>query len=234
MHKTEIPLCVDGWKRIPWDDVGYIDSAEFLTWPDAKVLDFIHRFEMSRYGGPRNWRNLWRSTLGLDTTHGKRILDYGCGFGIEALQFFRSGNRVEIDDIHDSNVKAAERVLSVSGYDPVFHDGVEIFYSNGCLHHTPDIADILRSHPAEEYRLLLYSGKAWTLKTGTPLPPIEADVREAPAFDRFVRAMDDVGEYADWYSREKLEYRVGDFLKIEKFDYIMENGMLCTATLKPR
>lgn len=235
-------LDTSGWKCIPADDIGYINSAEFLTWPDDKALEFIRRFEMNRYGGPRNWKGLWRSTLGLDTTHGKRIMDYGCGFGIEALQFCRSGNEVVLSDIHRTNEEAAARVLRLSGYKRALLSDlgkVDVFYSNGCLHHTPAILEILHwavhiLSPEGEIRVLLYSDKAWTIKTSTPLPTIEADVMEAPAFLRFVRAMDDVGEYADWYNREKLEYRVGDFLTIERFDYIMENGMFCTATLRPK
>ena len=234
-------LCVEGWRRLPADGYGYIDSAEFLKWPDFRVLEFVRQFETIRYCGSRNWNNLWRETLGLDSTHGKRILDYGCGFGIEALQFCKAGNSVALYDIHDTNRKAAERVLKLHGYEPAnfFGGGFDVFYSNGCLHHTPDMPQILRDAvpalaPDGEIRLLLYSDKAWILKTCTPLPPIDSDVRDAAAFPKYVRAMDEVGEYADWYNREKLEYRIGDFLKIERFDYIQEDGALCTATLKPR
>jgi SAM-dependent methyltransferase len=230
-----------GWRRIPADGIGYLDSQEFLSWPEIRVKQFIQRFELERYAGGRNWKNLWRSTLGLDTTRNQRVLDYGCGFGIEALQFARAGNEVLLYDIHPTNVLAAKRVLEVAGYGANIGTpgNIDVFYSNGVLHHTPMIREILKReikslYRGGEVRLLLYSDKAWKLKTGTPLPPIDADVREHEAFPRYVKAMDDVGEYADWYNREKLEMRVGDFLTIERFTYIMENGMFCTATLKPK
>lgn len=234
-------ISLDGWHSIPADDIGYLDPKEFLTWTDDKVREFVAKFEATRYGKERNWNNLWRSTLGLDTTHGKRVLDYGCGFGIEALQFAKSGNQVELMDIWPDSVAAAARVLEVSGYKPTHlqRGEVDVFYSNGCLHHCPDIreklqwaADMLA--PGGEIRLLLYSDKAWTVKTATELPPILEDVSTHPAFWRFVRAMDAVGEYADWFSRKKLEFIVGNFLEIVNYDYITEQGIFCTVTLKPR
>jgi SAM-dependent methyltransferase len=230
---------VSAWKAIPVDGVGYVDSAEFLTWNDTRVRAFIREFEATRYGDWRNAGNLWRSTLGLDTTHGKRILDYGCGFGIEALQFCKSGNEVVLSDIHLTNVEAAKRVLRISGYEPAEPGKVDIFYSNGVLHHTPHIREILKEavknlNPGGEIRLLLYSDRAWTIKTGSVLPPIEADVTEHPCFPVYVRAMDAVGEYADWYNREKLEMRVGDFLEVLDFNYITPNGIYATTHLRPR
>lgn len=227
------------WKAIPVDGIGYIDSEEFLAWSDVRVRSFIREFEATRYGGWRNYGNLWRSTLGLDTTHGKRIMDFGCGYGIEALQFCKSGNEVVISDIHPSNIAAATRVLKLSGFSPAVPGKVDIFYSNGVLHHSPQIREILKGavgnlNDGGEIRLLLYTDKAWTGKTGTPVPPIEEDVTKHPAFPVYVKAMDAVGEYADWYTREKLEMRVGDFLEVEDFTYITPNGMYATTHLRPR
>jgi SAM-dependent methyltransferase len=226
------------WSHIPFDDVGYVSSKEFLGWPDEAVRKFIDTFERNRYGGVRNWENLWRETLGLDSTHGKKVHDYGCGFGIEALQFCRSGNSVHVSDIFPSNIQAAERVLRISGYEPLPKCKVDIFYSNGVLHHSPKIREILKEavenlNPGGEIRLLLYSDKAWTWATNAPLPGITEDISKHPAFQRFTRVMDEAGDYADWYNQEKLEMRVGDFLKVEKFNYIMKNGIYATVILRP-
>jgi SAM-dependent methyltransferase len=228
------------WRYIPQDGVCYLNSEVFLTWPDEKVLEFIKQFEAVRYHirGWRNWNNLWRSTLGLDTTHGKRILDYGSGYGIEALQFCRSGNRVTLSDIFPSNVAAAERMLKLSGYEPARDKIFDIFYSNGVLHHTPEIRGILEKHvkalaPDGEVRLLLYTDLAWTAVTGQPVPPADSDVRESKYFETFVAGMDASGDYADWYNREKLANTVSGILELEQFNYITQDGRYATAILRP-
>jgi 2-polyprenyl-3-methyl-5-hydroxy-6-metoxy-1,4-benzoquinol methylase len=169
------------WNFIPADGIGYVNSEDFLTWPDGVVLHFIRTFETHRYQSWRNFNNLWRSTLGLDSTHGKRVKDFGCGFGIEALQFAKSGNEVLLSDIFPSNVQAAERVLRLSGYTPAPDGPVDVFYSNGVLHHSPQMRELLEKevanlNPGGEVRLLLYSDRAWILTTATRVPPIEDDV----------------------------------------------------------
>jgi 2-polyprenyl-3-methyl-5-hydroxy-6-metoxy-1,4-benzoquinol methylase len=109
------------------------------------------------------------------------VKDFGCGFGIEALQFAKSGNEVLLSDIFPSNVQAAERVLRLSGYTPAPDGPVDVFYSNGVLHHSPQMRELLEKevanlNPGGEVRLLLYSDRAWILTTATRVPPIEDDV----------------------------------------------------------
>src|SRR5881296_4309055 len=101
------------WARPPVDDIGYIASAHMLQWSDDHLRQTVARMERTRYDvwGWRNWRNQWRDFFGLDTTHGNRILDFGCGVGLEALQFARAGNDIVVADIVADNVMLAERVL---------------------------------------------------------------------------------------------------------------------------
>src|SRR5947209_2188965 len=148
------------WARPPVDDIGYISSAHMLQWSDDHLRATIAQMERTRYdvNGWRNWGNQWREFFGLDTTHGKRILDFGCGVGLEALQFARAGNTVFVADIVQDNVAVALRVLALHGHeglplaafpDPPFFGramtmaGVDVFYSSGTLHHTPRMRDIL-------------------------------------------------------------------------------------------
>jgi SAM-dependent methyltransferase len=96
------------------DDVGYIHPSEVLAMDDEQLRRWVANFERNRYEGWRNHENLWRDTLGLDTTLGKHILDYGCGFGIEALQF-APRNRLTLFDLTDEGLEAAAYVLAVHG-----------------------------------------------------------------------------------------------------------------------
>ncbi len=240
------------WERLPVDDVGYFSPKILDEMDDNEVRVWAEAFESRRYGGWRNVDNRWRECLGLDSTRDKTVLDYGCGFGIESLQFARNGCDVICGDINPESVGAAVRVLSAFGHEPrsamiredapFFPDTpleYDVFYSNGVLHHTPFISDILRAslrglRGDGEIRLMLYSDRAWVAKVGGPLPGIDKDVRSHPKFRRFVRAMDGPhSTYADWYSPEKVGARL-PFLRVISYDYIAKGGIYCALILAPR
>lgn len=206
------------WDELPVDDVGYIHPGEILRLTDDELREWVAGFERRRYAGWRNHDNLWRSTLGLDTTSGKHIIDYGCGFGIEALQFARNGNRLTLFDLTDAGLEAAARVLAVHGYECDTTRGAlpdaDIFYANGVLHHTPDGPRILAEAPALEARLMLYSDRAPVVKAGAP----------------FWRQMDEVGGYADSYSPETLAAAAPDWT-VRETHYITPDGIYLTAVL---
>ena len=250
---------VSEWSSPPVDDIGYIPSKEILNKNKNYIKKFVSDFENTRYSlsGWRNKGNKWREYLGLDNTHGKSIIDFGCGYGIESLQFLKNGNKVSIADISEDNLNAAEKIIKTMGYNldkkikvsndyPFFEfdEKIDIFYSNGVLHHTPKIAEIL-SRVSEilksdgEIRLMLYSEKSYLLYADSILPPIEEDIRKSKYFDKFVKAMDNVGNYADWYSKEKIEYlltkinkNIENKLKLVSYKYICDNDRYCVVILK--
>jgi SAM-dependent methyltransferase len=211
---------LSGWERLPVDEVGYIHPSRVLKLSDRRLRDWVRTFEDRRYGGWRNHKNLWRSTLGLDSTRHKRIIDYGCGFGIEALQFARTDNLVTLFDLTDEGLEAAQRVLAVHGFEcDTTRDELpeaDIFYANGSLHHTPDMPQILEAAPASEARLLVYSDRAWN------------DKRHCKSF---VRAMDDVGDYATWFTPETLEAAAPGWT-LKEATYITPKGWYLTARLE--
>jgi hypothetical protein len=204
--------------------------------------------------GWRNYQNRWRSGL-TDNTTGKTILDYGAGFGIEAREFLlQKDNKVLLADVHEDNMRAAEKVLNLyelksnghvlAKFDAPFFTlpestpKIDIFYSNGVLHHSSKFRDILLRacdvlSDDGEIRLMLYSDVAWTAKTGEAVD-ICTPIHEQKGFDRFVREMDQVGEYADYFNRAKMENTVGDFLSIEFCDYICSDNLFIVFVLKPK
>jgi len=240
------------WEKPPVDNVGYIPAYALRNLPDKILMDIMDHAASERYAldGWRNKGNKWRELLGLDTTNGKCIMDFGCGIGIEAREFAKSGNHMILADIVQNNIMLAQRVLELDGYAslvtmvneeaPFFSvPPIDIFYANGVLHHTPLFREILQCAvaalaPGGEVRLMLYSDKGWTFATDTPPPPIEANVCDHESFAVFVRKFDGVGHYANWFNREKIEYLVGDFLTVERCDYICDNDRYLVATLKPK
>lgn len=245
------------WSRVPVDNIAYAEPEQLRTMPDGQFRELVKRFEENRYSlsGWRNHQNKWRDYLGLDRTTDKTILDFGCGFGIESLQFAKTGNNVILADINQSSLDTATRCLNVNGFkslqtvlvsgeEPFFdlegqNLAYDIFYSNGVLHHTPRFREILKRACDNltddgEIRLMLYSDVGWVTATNEFLPEVYEDVTRHTSFWKFVRFFDEVGTYADWYNREKLEHVVGDFLDVVFCEYITNDDRYLVCTLKKK
>lgn len=227
----------DAWAFPPVDDVGYISSAKLLELSDDDLADLIVNFEHTRYSGWRNWNGNWRRVLKMDQTFNAKVMDYGCGVGIEGLQYSRAGNSVIPSDIVPSNVELAVRVLNVMGCPakPIIPP-YDVIHCSGCLHHIPDperVVERFHGMLAEggELRLMLYSDWAWRLHTGMEPP---WDTANHPMFETYVKAMDGVGDYADWYDDNKLERLFGQWFEVDNFEYLTQDMAYCGAVLVRR
>jgi len=233
------------------DDVGYLSSADLMIMGDTQLNLTILQMAQTRYQGWRNHAGLWREMLKLDDTHGKHILDFGCGVGMEARELQEAGNRVDLADLSMSNLELAARVLAlgdhapdeevvchlVTDQEPYFEADAsfDVIHCSGVLHHIPWARKIMeRFHqllrPGGEVRLMLYSDKGWTIATGTDVPTWR-DTQHHPKFDQFVRFFDSVGTYADWYDLNKIYGWFGDLFSVDDFSYITEDYRYCVAVL---
>lgn len=246
---------VDAWSQPPVDDVGYLKSGDMLGWTDFQLMNTIRDMARARYGGWRNHGGLWREMLRLDSTHDKDVLDFGCGVGMEARELHKAGNRVSVADVSGENLALASRVLGLADNPPVtttcylvideapyftaWPSSFDVIHCSGVLHHIPWARDIMiRFHeclrPGGEVRLMLYSDHGWKVATGEPAPHWSSVTATEPGFETFVRFMDSVGTYADWYNREKLEIKFGDLFTVDDFAYLCEDRRFCAAVLTRR
>lgn len=235
------------WSAPPVEGTGYVSSAELLTFADDELLAVATKMRQERYSVTR-WRNhdnLWRTHLGLDETIGKRVLDFGCGAGLEALEYGRAGNDVTVADISATNLKLAQRFFAVHDVaEPIAHlvtveypfigDGrYDVIHCSGVLHHIPYPDQILARFsellaPGGEVRLMVYSDEGWRNATGTEPPD---DTAAHPEFGTFVRYFDRVGSYADWYDRAKLERLAAPGLAVTGWWYITPSRGYAVARL---
>jgi ubiquinone/menaquinone biosynthesis C-methylase UbiE len=112
-----------------------------------------------------------RTVLALIPFHefaGKRVLEIGCGAGYDAMEFQLAGADYFGIDLTYENTLRTRAHLGFYGYSPnvgqgdaeslSFPDGsFDVVFSNGVLHHTPDIGGSL----AEAYRVLRPGGTLW-------------------------------------------------------------------------
>lgn len=245
----------EAWSRPPVDDVGYIPAVDLLAKPDDELRAVVEQMRATRYTGWRNHDGLWRDLMGLDEPGGLDVLDFGCGVGVEALELALAGNRVDLADISVDNLYLAVRVLSLYAdqiadqpaltiyralgeppYITADPESFDVFHCNGVLHHIPWARQIMeRAHqilrPGGIARLMVYSDHGWRQATGTEPPD---DVTTHPGFQQFVRYFDQVGEYADWYSRDRLEQRFGDLFTVERCEYLTPTGQYLAAVLRKK
>jgi len=240
---------VHAWSSPPVDDIGYIPSVDLLSLSDQDLVSMINKMRAIRYSteGWRNRDNRWRRLFGMDRLRGKQILDFGCGVGMEALEFARH-NAVSIADISLSNLDLATRVFGVFDaelwnvslvgpeypYVSAEPSTYDVVHCSGVLHHIPWATDVLRRFheilkPGGWVQLMVYSDRGWRLYMGSEPPE---DVTQHVQFYQFVRTFDQVGNYADWYNEEKLIAMAGDRFELEAFEYITDNDRYCIAKLR--
>jgi ubiquinone/menaquinone biosynthesis C-methylase UbiE len=101
---------------------------------------------------------------------GKRVLELGCGAGYDAFEFVRHGAKYTGIDITPENIIRVRQHLGHFGFTPDVREGdaenltfgdaqFDLVYSNGVLHHIPDIA---RSFE-EANRVLVPGGVFWVI-----------------------------------------------------------------------
>lgn len=242
---------VGEWGAIPVDDMGYFATTTLLRLSDAQVIELARLAYGYRYDTTA-WRNqgdTLRQFMGLASVEGKTVMDFGCGFGIDALMFARSWANVILADISPITLAVARRTLArcsppaqklmiITGEPPYFEpykQPVDLLWSVGVLHHIPYAADII-AHAfsvlkVKECRIVLYSDKRWERLMNEPAPPVEQPIIEHPRCQEWVRLNDEVGQYADWYSPERIRAQFGAVGEIVETPYIGD-GQLIGAVIR--
>jgi SAM-dependent methyltransferase len=127
--------------------------------------EFFQRIEADRYERYAPWM---RAVFPFAASRGLRVLEVGCGLGTDLLQFARGGARCVAVDLSPVHLDLAQRRFAREGLAaglaradcerlPVAAASVDLVYSFGVLHHTPDTAAAV----AEIHRALRPGGTAW-------------------------------------------------------------------------
>jgi SAM-dependent methyltransferase len=236
---------VTAWSSPPVDDAGYQSAQMLAALPDTDLLQVIVEMRRRRYQGWRNEGGAWRDRMGHHELVGHDVLDYGCGTGAEAIDLARH-NRVWLADITPDNIELARRVMDLFGapcqggyligeHPPYIEPDrlFDVIYAAGVLHHCRHPHAVLTRwwellRPGGQARVLLYAAGLWREAVGGE-PPREVETH--PAFTRFVRHADGVGDYADWYDRDRLACRADGLFAVERCGEL-GGGRLLAATLR--
>jgi ubiquinone/menaquinone biosynthesis C-methylase UbiE len=148
-------IIIDYWDRAPCGTRGFItdiNSKEFFTLTERR------RYELEPFIPQKVHFERWQ---------GKKVLEIGCGTGIDALQFLRQGAKICAIDFSKQSVNIARNRVSTFGFNaqcifvadaerlPFSDNQFDLVYSWGVLHHTPNIEKAV----TEIYRVVRPSGK---------------------------------------------------------------------------
>src|SRR6267142_2424215 len=126
--------------------------------------EFFDEVERHRYTEYAPWMP---AVMGFNEFAGARLLEVGCGMGTDLLQFARGGAKVTGVDLTPRSIEISRQHLSVYGEGGDFaisdcetlafaDKSIDVVYSNGVLHHTPDTAGAV----GEVHRVLRPGGLA--------------------------------------------------------------------------
>lgn len=116
------------------------------------TLDWFLEAEAYRYGSYAPWM---AETMEFAAHAGEDVLEIGGGMGTDLAQFARHGARVTDVDLAAGHLELAEENFRLRGLPGRFvhHDAetlpfddesLDVVYSNGVLHHTPNTRDLVR------------------------------------------------------------------------------------------
>lgn len=110
--------------------------------------------------------------MGFNEHAGERLLEVGCGMGTDLLQFARGGAICTGVDLTPRSIEISRHRFNLYGVPGTFliadgerlpfsDNSFDVVYSNGVLHHTPDIAGAVREihrvlRPGGIARVMLY------------------------------------------------------------------------------
>lgn len=160
-------LAREQWSEDPCGEV-YGKGLEFGT------REFFDEVERHRYTEYAPWMP---DLMGFDEFAGKRLVEVGCGMGTDLLQFARGGALCTGIDVTPRSIEISRRHLTTYGLTadfvlsdaerlPFAEDSVDVYYSNGVLHHTPDTAAaVSEAHrilkPGGTAKVMLYHRNSW-------------------------------------------------------------------------
>lgn len=137
------------------------ESSHDREFGTRKYFDEVERVRYQEYAP-------WMPELmGFNSFAGARLLEVGCGMGTDLLQFARGGALCTGIDLTPRSIAITrqrfalyeQRVDLLIGDGerlPFANDNLDVVYSNGVLHHTPDTAGAIR----ELHRVLKPAGIA--------------------------------------------------------------------------
>ena len=139
-------------------------GAEYVREHELGTREFFDGIERHRYTEYAPWMP---TVMEFGRFTGAKLLEIGCGMGTDLLQFARGGARCIGLDLAPLSIEITRHRFALYGASGVFlvsdgeqlpfaSESLDVVYSNGVLHHTPDTVGAI----SEIHRILRKGGTA--------------------------------------------------------------------------
>jgi len=179
--------------RAYWNE--HIHDLQIATQPIGSAGFFVelaeYRFDKLRY---------LPQLVNFESYRGKKLLEVGCGVGLDLVRFARGGAVVTGIDLAPASIELAHKNFEHQGLAAELHvmDGeamsfsdnsVEVVYAHGVLQYTADTSSMITEiHrvlvPGGEAILMMYNKYSW-LNALSKLIKVELEHEDAPVLKKY-------------------------------------------------
>jgi SAM-dependent methyltransferase len=215
--------------RKKWHEVPAADSrlltTKLVDLPDHELKDIWERERLAATTGASFDVRGWYHLLYKDVLRGKRVIDFGCGFGLDGITFAQEGARTTFVDIVESNLIVVQRLCKIFGLTNIdflyleemdslskLRAGYDVIWCQGSLINAP--FDVTRTETQELLKQLRVGGR-W-IELAYPKSRWEREGRLP--FHQWGERTDGAGTpWVEWYDLSKLQAA----LKPAQFDVVL-------------
>jgi len=198
------------WVEVPSTNWELSDTKDLLSLPDNALLAKWERSRIAFTTGAEWDHRGWYHTLYADFMRGKKVVDIGCGFGIDSITFAQHGARMTFVDLVETNLVVIQRICRSLGLSNVqflhlkdltslqaLDTDYDVIMAMGSLHNAP--VEVMKPEYQELIRHLKVGGR-W-LQLAYPKSLWERASR--PKFDKWGQMLER-SPWEEWYDVPKL------------------------------
>jgi len=217
------------WGTVPGGDVR-INTNVLAKMSDLELLNFWIKTRHEASEDENFSVRGWYHTLYAPILTQKRVLDVGCGLGIDGITFAQKGAKVTFLDIIESNVRLVERLCrlqNVTGVDFCYLENdnslnsighYDFIWCQGSMINTP--FDIAKSEAHELLKHLKKDGR-W-IELAYPKTRWEREGRLS--FEKWGDKTDGGAPWMEWYDLEKIINRLSPAICVPVLNFEFHNS----------
>ena len=104
------------WTTVPFTQIDRISTCELSALSDPQLLSHWERARQTTVDGrDLSNRRGWYQLLYRDWCRDRKIIDMGCGLGIDGIHFAEHGAKVTFVDLVPSNIEVVQRICRIKG-----------------------------------------------------------------------------------------------------------------------